>query len=385
VTWRSRSGRHTNSNNRVGQEDHLAALEYQHMIPPEVVLDRYVRIKFQQELGFSGYLGKLDIDRVEPAPLREFLDHIQRMMNDELLSEGVNESGSVKHPPFHFDYIEVDNGVAPNAYAFQHDGYAFIAITRTMMESLGNLSKRLSRSETVVRLLSLDIGVDADELQELLFHILLYFLVSHEYTHHIHRHGETGPNAATALWTEFQFDATDGSITSQAQELDADGYATYLVLAHVLRGGARAAVLAQLGQEELSASAGDELLLQLFFLAAFAFFCEFWRGGTDMKLIRQFTHPPPPVRITYIIRTAQMWCGQDQCVSETWFDDQRFQKLFRASFESTGEANFKTWASDMSFIRSAEGEKYDNELFQAFDTLRRGLSTGTQEVLFNFL
>jgi len=52
-------------------------------------------------------------------------------------------------------------------------------------------------------------------------------------------------------------------MTSQAQELDADGYATYLVLAHILRGGGRAAVLAQLGQEKLSATDGDELLLQL--------------------------------------------------------------------------------------------------------------------------
>jgi len=92
-----------------------------------------------------------------------------------------------------------------------------------------------------------------------------------------------------------------------------------------------------------------------------------------MNSIRQFSHPPPPVRITYIIRTAQMWCGQDQCVPETWFDDQRFQELFRATSEAIGEANFKTWASDISFIRSPEGEKFDKELFQAFDTLRRGL------------
>lgn len=336
------------------------------MIPPEVVLDRFVRT----ELGLSGYLGKLEIDRLEPPSLREFLDHIQKTMNEELLSEGVNVSGGVEHPPFHFDYIEVNNGIPPNAHAFQHDGYAFIAITRTMMESLGNLSQRVSKSQAVVKLLRLDVTVDADELQELLFHIMLYFLVSHEYTHHIHRHGETNPNVV-ALWTEFELDATSGNITSQAQELDADGYATYLVLEHILRGGGREAALAQLGQESLSPTDGDELLLQLFFLAAFAFFCEFWRGNTDMNLIRQFSHPPPPVRITYIIRTAQMWCEQHQCVPPTWFNDQRFQELFHATVEAIREVNPNAWGSDISFMRSAEGEKYDAELFQAFEAVRR--------------
>jgi hypothetical protein len=119
----------------------------------------------------------------------------------------------------------------------------------------------------VVKLLCLDPGmVEPDVLQGLLGQIQLNFLVSHEYAHHIHRHWVERQSGGIGVWTEFPHDATCGSINSQAQELDADGYAAYLVLAHLLRGGGD----------------GDELLLTCFFLAVLAFFCEFWHGDIDM-------------------------------------------------------------------------------------------------------
>jgi len=45
-------------------------------------------------------------------------------MNDALRSEGPNASGSVEHLPFHFDYLEVREGIR-SALAFQHDDAAF--------------------------------------------------------------------------------------------------------------------------------------------------------------------------------------------------------------------------------------------------------------------
>lgn len=337
------------------------------MSPPEVVLDRFVRGTLRHEPGCSGYVGKLDIDRLE-SPLREFLHQIQQTMNDELLSEGVNASGGAKHPPFHFDYIEVSNGVQ-NAHAFQNDGYAFIVVTSPLLESIGNLSHRLSSSQALRELLGIQ-SLDAGELQELLFHIQLHFLVSHEYAHHI-RHHPTVLTIRTGLWTEFDLDATDGSMKPQAQELDADGYASYLVLAHILRGGGRAALLEQLGRRE-AADGNDELLLQLFFLAVFAFFCELWRAGIDMSSVRQFTHPPPPVRITYTIRVAQMWCSQDQSVPTSWFDDKRFQKLFSVAAKVISEVTRVAWDPQMRFFSSSEGLRYDTELLEAFTAVRQG-------------
>ncbi|HWY46703.1 MAG TPA: hypothetical protein VNX70_04940 [Bryobacteraceae bacterium] len=339
------------------------------MTPPEVILDRFVRTHFRHEPGCAAYLGKLDIGQVE-SPLRDFLYHTQETLNEELRLEGVNASGGVSHPPFHFDYLSTSDGVR-NAHAFQYEGFAFIVITLPMAQSIGNLSFNLSRSRLVRELLHLDSSTELDELQELLFDIQLHFLVSHEYTHHIHQHGVKTQNQVSGLWTEFGLDTAGDNMISQAEELDADGYAAYLVLTHFLLDGGRASALVQLGQRDISPTEGDELLLACFFLAALAFFCDFWRGGTDMNSIRQLTHPPPPIRITYTIRVAEMWCGQNASVPQSWFTPDRFQELFRAAAEIISENTRRIWDAQMSFFKSTEGAQYDQELLETFEAVRQ--------------
>jgi hypothetical protein len=241
-----------------------------------------------------------------------------------------------------------------------------------MVELVWHLSWRLSRSPLVVKLLRLNPGtVEPDALQGLLFQIQLDFLVSHEYTHHIHPHCVESQSGVIGVWTEFLHDATCGSINSQAQELDADGYAAYLVLAHLLRGEMRQSALAELLRADLPVTDGDELLLTCFFLAVLAFLCAFWRGDTDMASVYQFRHPPPPVRIKYTIQVAEMWCGQNGSVPQSWFSPARFQELFRTSADVIGGTARQTWDAQMSFLRSADGVQYDQQLFEEFETLRQ--------------
>jgi len=330
--------------------------------PPEVILDRWVRTQLRSEPGFSGYVGKLDIERVESPSFRSFLYLIQETMNEALRLEGVNASGGVEHPPFHFDYLDAAEGVT-NAHAFQHAGFAFIVVTLPMIELLWHLSRLLSQSPRVVRPLGLE-AVDPDKIHGLLFQIQLDFLVSHEYTHHVHRHCV---ESQKGVWTEFLHHAALGNINSQAQELDADGYAAYLVLAHFLRGERRPSALADLGDT----TDGDELLLTCFFLAVLAFFCAFWRGGTDMASVYEFRHPPPPIRIKYMIQVAEMWCGQSVSVPQSWFSPARFQELFRTASELIGGTARQTWDAQMSFLRGAEGVEYDRQLFERFEAVRQ--------------
>jgi len=339
--------------------------------PPEVILDRFVRTQLRNEHGFSDYVGKLDIERVESPSFRSFLRLIQKTMNETLRLEGVNASGAVQHPPFHFDYLDVGVGIK-NAITFQHADFSFIVVTLPLVESVWHLSQRLSRSPIVAELLHLDpVKVVPDALQGLLFTIQLAFLVSHEYTHHVHRHCVESQTGVIGLWTEFLHDATCGSMNSQAQELDADGYAAYLVLAHLLRGEMRPSALAELGRSEVPGTDGDELLLTCFFLGVLAFFCEFWHGDIDMASVYQFRHPPPPVRIKYMIQVAEMWCGQNGSVSQSWFSSARFQKLFRAAAEVTEENARQTWDAQMSFLRGADGVRYDQQLFERFEAVRQ--------------
>src|ERR1035441_10397244 len=226
----TRSTRFCGPDPKVARRDHFST-----MTPPEVILDRFVRTRLCHNPGCRGYIGKLDIDRVQSPSFRAFLYLVQETMNEALRQEGVNASGGVVHRPFHFDYLDVADASA-NAHAFQHEDSAFIVVTLPMVELVWRLTHALSRSPRIRQLLSAaPDSLDADSLQGLLFQIQLNFLVSHEYTHHVHGHCVDAPGAMAGLWTEFLGDAKNGNLKAQAQELDADGYAIYLALAHLLR------------------------------------------------------------------------------------------------------------------------------------------------------
>jgi hypothetical protein len=341
------------------------------MPPPEVILDRWVKERgSRHESGFSGYLGTLDIERVESPSFRSFLYLIRDAMNEALRLEGPNASGGVEHPPFHFDFVDVSDGIK-NAHAFQDAGLSFIAVTLPMVELIWDVSHRLSRSPLILELLNLGPEVNRDAFQGLLFQIQLNFLVSHEYTHHIHGHVLEHTRGETDVWSEFSNQTTSGNLQSQAQELDADGYAEFLVLAHLLRGERRSTALAQCGRVELQGVDGDELLLTCFFLSLLAFFVSFWRGPIDTASIYDLQHPPPPVRITYAIRAAEMWCSQNRSVPQTWFNSARFRELFGAATETVGGTTREAWEIQVAFFSSADGAEYDRRLLERFESVRR--------------
>jgi hypothetical protein len=339
------------------------------MTPPEVILDRWVRLQSRRHRDCLGYVGKLDIEKLDSPSFRPFLRFVQDAMNAALQLENSNASGGVEHPPFHFDYIEVRRDTK-NAHAFQYDGFAFIVVTLPLVELLWDLSQRLSRSEFILQMLGIDReAVRLEGLHALLFQFQLSFLVSHEYTHHIHRHCKA--EGIAGAWTEFLTNDSGGGIECQAQELDADAYAIYLGLANFIRGTGRQSALAQLGQQDLATVEADELLLTCFFLAVTSLFCALWPEDITITSIWQFVHPPAPVRIEYAIRVAQMWCDQNGSVPGSWFGAERFRRLFSAAVQAIGGSPRQQWDAHISFLRSEEGAEYDRRLLEQFDAIRR--------------
>jgi len=161
-------------------------------------------------------------------------------------------------------------------------------------------------------------------------------------------------------------------LDQQAQELDADGFAIYLALTNFLRGGGRESALAQLGQQNLQSVEADELLLKCFFAAMMSLFCALWPEHIPITAIRGFRHPPAPVRIEYAIRVAKMWCSQNGSVPESWFGAERFQQVFSAaSGVITGVARGQ-WDTQVEFLRSVDGAKYDQVLLERFEAARKG-------------
>jgi hypothetical protein len=331
------------------------------MVPPEIILDRYVRENFPKS-----YSGRLDIERIGSPSFRTFLHGLQVETNDALGLENANASGGVVHPPFHFDYL---HATVTNAHAIPHECFWFIAFTLPLIKSVVDVSKRLSRSSVVLQLLHLDSGaLGPDILWGYLGQIQLMFLTSHEYTHLIHQH--SARRDPSGMWTELVPQTSCGSMDSQVEELDADGYAAYLVLTFLLRSERRQSALIQLGQANMPATDCDELILSCFFLALMAFFRTLWPERITLPL-DQLTHPPVPVRIDYVIQVAKMWCGQFGIVEQSWFTSQHLQDLFHAAASEVGKTNSQGWDAQITFLSSADGDQYRNVLFEKSNKMRR--------------
>jgi hypothetical protein len=148
---------------------------------------------------FSGNVGKLDLDKVKPESLRDLLKFLQENANRALGLEGHNASGGAKHPPYHFDFLEVP-GTTVNAHAFQHEGFAFIVMTLPLVELLLNLTFMLSESILVRQLLGVGSAPgNQDPFRLTLFLLQFDFLLGHEYTHHVHHHCAPDESASLSV------------------------------------------------------------------------------------------------------------------------------------------------------------------------------------------
>jgi hypothetical protein len=336
----------------------------------EIILHRWVTQQSHRHQTFRDYVGVLDIEKVGSTSFQSLLRIVRDAMNGALRSETRGASGGTEHAPYHFDYIEV-RGDIKNAHAFQHEGFSFIAITLPFVELLFDLSQNLSRSQPIREILEMDAAnQNLDSLLLLLFQLQISFLVSHEYTHHVHQH--VAAEAGEEGWNEFAQDATSGGMDRQAQELDADAYAIYHVLGNFLRGGGRRSALLQLGRQGLTSQEADALLLSCFFLSLMSLFCARWPSNMRIASAREFTHPPAPLRIEYAIRVAKMWSEQNQSVPEAFFGAKRFQSLFRAAAGAIGGATPRQWGEHVRFLTSEDGIDYDASLFERFELLRSG-------------
>jgi hypothetical protein len=287
------------------------------------------------------------LDKVADPVLRSLLLRIQQSFNAALANEKQNVAGHVNHPPFYLDYI--DSSV-PNALAFRYeaqDHYSFIGITIPLINLLWDLCVRLSRSEAIQILIRLSLKIEEyDALQIVLFLAMSSFIVSHEYTHHVHGHLSGGGSDA-ALFNEILDDGDSGSLEVQAVEVDADGYAAYHVLANMIDGTARSAVE----------------LLKCFVIAVGGYLFTRPARALDSVNVYRFSHPPQAARMNCLMQEAMAWCRQNRPGLETWMTLNRFQMLMNASAAAVlGADGGAIWDEQNVFLRSYHGAEYFRQL-----------------------
>jgi hypothetical protein len=335
-------------------------------VPPEVVLDRYVREELARIKGFEGYVGKQNLELLEPD-LRSLLVNIQQAFNEGLRRENTNASGGVAHPPFHVDYVAANT---PNALAFQYEGYAFVVMTTPLVEMLLKICERLNTSYSVANILGLDAAHSRLEgVYVTLFATQLGFLIAHEYTHHIHRH-LFYTEFRSGVWNEGLDNSRIGGLDNQAKEVDADAYAVYIVLTDLITGERRPKAVAILGNGVAPDSVADEKLLASFVVGVGSFFYSLPSHKFDPSAVLTGTHPPQAARMSYVMDVVRSWLAQNKPSLLARVTPEWYQSIMRQVAESMyGASGEQDWDKQIDFLLSAGGKAYGEQLSEGFNRL----------------
>jgi hypothetical protein len=273
--------------------------------PPEIVFDRFLRtrlLRAQREI----YKGKLDLETIsDPPGLREMLVAFQEGF--QTLSNSPKQAEYVPHPPVHFDYIEA---TVPNALAFRTEEFSFVGLTLPLVLDLLQSCVLLSRSEEVGVILAAIPGPNKPaRIIELLHNIQLSFVFAHEYTHIAH--GHTLEATPESMFVDEIENGGEGNLELQAQEVDADMHAAFLVLNDLLNGPRRSLTVQRFGLKERpfhfrqpQSELEDLTLFGAFVLALGGYFYLRVPSVLDNVSVYNSTHPPPVVRMAFAMQIA---------------------------------------------------------------------------------
>jgi hypothetical protein len=331
--------------------------ESQMSIPPEVLFHRYFQERPSPEER-AHYWGKYDLSGFELTDFQRLLLLLQSALNGAL----EQAASTVPHheicPPFHVDYIDGD---VENAIAFRYEGYSFIGLTEPLMYKLWKVCVAVSELGAVAFRPVVTAPFEAESLHVVLFRILLFFVVCHEYTHHIHGH-IFARDAQSVFFDEISNHGS-GSFDTQITELDADSYATFLVLSHLIAGDTRSIAIPLLRFSDVDPREQDQMLLSCFVLAIGSFFFTTPPVNVNSSNIYSLTHPPQAARMNCVMLQARRWCDFNRPGLGPWMTAERFNTMMGVVVHATwGMNGGKDWAAQTAFFESKDGAEYFRKL-----------------------
>jgi hypothetical protein len=196
-----------------------------------------------------------------------------------------------------------------------------------------------------------------------IFNTVMGIVVGHEYGHHILDHCvQHSPD--TPLYSDI-INSYGGNIEHQAREIQADGYAAYLVLYGLLLGARHNSVT------ESNPSITNEGRLCLFMISAATFFFVREPAGLDPERIEELTHPPAALRLNALMHHVQRYLTESKPELLTTLTLPLFQELLRNVKEVLWEGEGPAWPEQDQFGHSPPGEAYIKKLYAAYDALQQ--------------
>jgi len=312
------------------------------------------------------YRGIADLDQLrgEDSTLGITIDQMILMrdsLNDALALEGQHIIGDAPHAPLYFDYVDSD---VSNAYAFKDDDHSFIGVTIPRFFDALGLASQLAAADEVVMRMGLGKDTDRDKLRTLLLWMLIGHVVSHEYSHHTHGHH-----------VEKSSGGSIGRLRQQALELDADGWATYLLLNQWVLTSGRELLVARLALKDATVDEQDRAAFACVIASHAAFIFVSAPMPLDKTKVYWQTHPLQPVRLKIISSHALKFAGEFRPAVKTALTDDWYISLMdaisRLIWDSPQHA--ETWNEHTEFLSTAEGTAYHDALLTELDSFRETL------------
>jgi hypothetical protein len=215
-----------------------------------------------------------------------------------------------------------------------------------LIYELWDICTRLSKSGPFKSSLGLDELSDWEKLHVVLFRIQLFFVVGHEYTHHVHG------DLKGVFASEFVETFNSGSLEHQAMEVNADGYSAYHVLTHLIDGEGRSHALDLLGTIGVPELLQDRVLFCCFVAATAAYFLVRRPVAIDGTTVYALTHPPQAARMNCLMQRAMKWCEQNRAPLVAWMTLDKFQLLMSAVEQSSSGMNGGAdWSAQTAFLK----------------------------------
>ncbi len=294
-------------------------------VPPEVLFHRCFQTP---NIWPDGYRGKLDIE-TRSLRVKAVLADVQEPYN-KALNDDRNDRVHANHSPFHFDYIDSSR---ENAHAFRYGDYSFVGVTVGLIRRMSETCMRLSRSHRVatqLRVRPTPEGCNA--LHTALFRIMLNFVVSHEYAHHLH--GDVCPqDSGFAFLDEIVGKDHSADLEQQTLELDADAHSAMFVLANLIERDERWSAIRLLDLEAEPAGGQDQVLCSFFVVGVGGYL--FVQPPTTLERLGTYelTHPPQSMRMNFLMQSADSWCRQRRSALAEWMTSERFDLVMRSAAE----------------------------------------------------
>jgi hypothetical protein len=322
-------------------------------IDPEVLFHRYFGTLSPKKR--ENYWGKYDLTKSSLTDFERLLIGLQHALNDSLRDADKNVKHHVNRGPFYVDYIDSN---VENAHAFHYESYSFIGITEPLMYKLWTLCASLDPVAAKFLRPALKDSISPGGLGTVLFRVLLFFVVAHEYTHHVHGH-VSRMDSRDVIFNEISSSHHPGDLEGQALEIDADGYAAFLVINNLLHGGERELAIPILGIEQETAEVQDNILFSCFVMAVGAYFYHSTPITAAVSTVYGLTHPPQAARMNWVMLEARRWCSYYQPGLGEWMTNEHFNFLMSIVAEATwGAAGSRNWADQTEFFRSRDGAEY---------------------------